>query len=182
MKIVEENLNGIIVFEPEVFEDLRGYFFELFNEEKFNKYIGKQKFVQDNISFSVKNTIRGLHYQYGEFAQGKLCHVLSGSIIDITLDLRKTSPTFGRHYSYKLNDKNKRIIWIPPGFAHGFSVISDEAIFYYKCTNFYNSAAEKTILYSDTDLNIDWKVLKPVVSVKDSSAPQLKSIPDNFLF
>ncbi len=139
-------------------------------------------FVQDNISKSRKGTVRGLHYQVGENAQGKLCQVIEGEVLDVAVDIRFGSPTFGKHFSLILNSENKLQLWIPPGFAHGFSVLSDEAIFSYKCTNYYSKAHERTIIYNDPDLKIDWKVESPIVSEKDLQASKFKDIEKDFIF
>src|SRR4030067_1261761 len=168
MDIIKTDLQGLLVIHPKVFADRRGYFFESYRKEFL--YGFNFDFVQDNISRSKKNTVRGLHYQVGEFAQGKLCQVISGRILDVTLDIRINSPTFGKHFSQELSEENHVIVWIPPGFAHGFSVLSDEAIFMYKCTAYYSKENERAILYNDPELNIDWKVEEPVVSEKDLDA------------
>ncbi len=130
----------------------------------------------NNISKSKKNTIRGLHYQIGNFAQGKLCHVVYGKVLDVAVDLRKNSPTFGKYTAAELSDENHYQIWIPVGFAHGFSVLSDEAIFHYKCTQVYNKQHERALYYADKDLAIDWKVMEPLVSEKDNGAKTFKNL------
>ncbi len=139
-------------------------------------------FVQDNISQSKKETVRGLHYQVGDKAQGKLCQVISGKVLDVAVDIRFGSPTFGKHYAHMLNTEKKMQIWIPPGLAHGFSVLSDEAVFSYKCTNYYSKEHERSILYNDPDLNIDWQVENPVVSAKDLKAKKFKEIDKDFIY
>jgi len=172
VKVEKTFMEGLLVIKPDVFEDSRGYFFESFNKNKYNEAGIKDEFVQDNVSRSSKDTIRGLHYQAEKFAQGKLCTVLQGSVIDIAVDIRFGSPTFGKYFSIELSEKNKNQIWIPPGFAHGFVVTSDNTIFTYKCTSHYNKESERTIIYNDDDLNIDWQIENPIVSEKD-----LKGIP-----
>lgn len=172
MKVEKTFIEGLLIIKPDVFEDPRGYFFESFNKSRYNEIGINDEFVQDNVSKSSRDTIRGLHYQAGEFAQGKLCMVLHGSVIDVAVDIRFGSPTFGKYFSIELSGKNKNQIWIPPGFAHGFAVTSDNTIFTYKCTSHYNRVSERTIIYNDDDLNIDWQIDTPIVSEKD-----LKGIP-----
>lgn len=176
MNIIPTSIPDVVIIEPRVFADDRGYFFESFKENFFKEKIKEVRFVQDNVSKSSKNTIRGLHFQVGEFAQGKLCQVVYGTVLDVAVDLRKDSPTFGRYVAVELSDRNKKQIWIPPGFAHGFSVLSDAAIFVYKCTNYYNKESERTLLYNDPALAIDWKVSSPIVSAKDQQGTLLKDI------
>lgn len=180
MTIEKTPLEGLLVIKPAVFKDSRGYFFESFNKEKYRDSGLNPDFVQDNISKSCKNTLRGLHYQIGEFAQGKLCHVIYGKVLDVAVDIRKNSLTFGKHFSAELSDENNIQLWIPSGFAHGFSVLSDEAIFHYKCTQFYNKQSERSINYSDPQLAIDWKVSNPIVSEKDMQAKNLSDVSDLF--
>jgi dTDP-4-dehydrorhamnose 3,5-epimerase len=134
------------------------------------------------MSKSLKGTIRGLHYQVGEFAQGKLCYVVKGKVLDVAVDIRFGSPTFGQYVSAELSDENHHILWLPAGFAHGFSVLSDEAVFHYKCTNYYSKDHERSILFSDKDLSIDWKVSKPIVSEKDLTAKSFKDIDKDFIY
>lgn len=158
MIVKETKLKGCFVIEPKVFEDERGYFFESFNQEKFNEAIGAEvKFVQDNESFSAKGVLRGLHFQNGAFAQAKLVRVIQGEVLDIAVDLRKNSETFGEYVSIRLSGENKKQFFVPRGFAHGFVVLSDTAIFSYKCDNFYNKESEGGIIYNDKSLNIDWE-------------------------
>jgi dTDP-4-dehydrorhamnose 3,5-epimerase len=180
MDIIKTDQEGLLLIQPEVFSDSRGYFFESYRKDILTRYGVKSEFVQDNISKSKKNTIRGLHYQVGKYEQGKLCQVISGKILDVALDIRFNSPTFGKHFSQELSGDNHTMIWIPPGFAHGFSVLSDEAVFLYKCTAYYNKESERSVLYNDPDLNIDWKVKDPVVSEKDINAKLFKNIERDF--
>jgi dTDP-4-dehydrorhamnose 3,5-epimerase len=180
MKITKTDLEGLLVIHPSVFSDSRGYFFESYRKEAFSGYGISHEFVQDNISKSKKNTIRGLHYQVGNYVQGKLCHVISGRILDVALDIRFNSPTFGKHFSQELSEDNHSMIWIPPGFAHGFSVLSDEAVFMYKCTAYYSKENERAILFNDPDLGIDWKIEVPVVSEKDLNAKLFNEINRDF--
>jgi len=177
MIVEETKLKGCFILEPTVFKDSRGYFFESFNQQKFNESIGLNiNFIQDNESFSVNGTLRGLHYQKGEFAQAKLVRVIKGNVLDIAVDIRKESPTFGEHISLELSEENKKQLFIPRGFAHGFIVLSDTAIFSYKCDNFYNKESEGGIIYNDKDLNIDWKLDESelIFSEKDLELPWFK--------
>ncbi|MDD8017717.1 MAG: dTDP-4-dehydrorhamnose 3,5-epimerase [Bacteroidota bacterium] len=174
-------LDGVLVIQPKVFSDDRGYFYEAFSAQQYAEVCGTSNFVQDNISRSVKNTVRGLHYQIGKQAQGKLCKVIYGTVIDVAVDVRFGSPTFGKYFSAELSDKNHSQLWIPPGFAHGFSVLSDEAVFHYKCTAYYSKEHERAIRFNDTTLNIDWKVSQPIVSSKDLTAPLFKEIAKDFV-
>lgn len=178
MIAAETKLKGCFIIDPRVFQDDRGYFFESYNRQTFNNLIGKPvNFVQDNESFSSRGVIRGLHFQEGEFAQAKLVRVIKGSVLDVAVDIRKDSPTFGQHIAVELTEDNKRQLFVPRGFAHGFSVLSDKAIFSYKCDNFYNKNAEAGIIYNDQSLNIDWKI-KPEeaqLSEKDIILPTLEA-------
>ena len=172
----ETNLKGCFVLEPAVFSDERGHFMESFNKERFNSAIGNEiDFVQDNQSFSSHGVIRALHYQVGPHAQSKLVRVLSGTVLDVAVDLRKDSPTFGRHIAEELSAENKRQMFIPKGFAHGFVVLSNTAEFFYKCDNYYNKESEGGIIFNDPSLNIDWLLPhdKLIVSEKDRVLPTL---------
>ena len=181
MKFQKSPLDGVVVISPNVIRDDRGYFFEAFSKKRYSEICGDVDFVQDNVSESVKNTIRGLHYQIGEFAQGKLCKVLSGKVIDVAVDIRFGSPTFGKYFSVELSEENNAQLWIPPGFAHGFSVLSEKAVFHYKCTNYYSKAHERAIRYDDPFLNIKWETKNPLVSAKDLDAPFLQGIEKDFI-
>ncbi len=182
MKVSKTNIEGLLLIEPDLFSDDRGYFFESYRKEKYAEIGLDINFVQDNISQSKKGTVRGLHYQVGDKAQGKLCQVISGKVLDVAVDIRFGSPTFGKHFAHMLNTEKKMQIWIPPGLAHGFSVLSDEAIFSYKCTNYYSKDQERTILYNDSELNIDWQVKNPVVSAKDLKAKKFNEIDKDFIY
>lgn len=182
MKAIKTEIADLLILEPDVFNDERGYFFESFNKLRYENVEINHDFVQDNISKSKRNTVRGLHYQIGEKAQGKLCQVIEGEVLDVAVDIRFNSPTFGKHFSQILNSENKLQLWIPAGFAHGFSVLSDEAIFSYKCTNYYSKAHERTILFNDHDLKIDWKVDNPIVSQKDLNATHFRDIEKDFVY
>lgn len=167
MEIVKYDIEGPLLIKPRIFKDERGYFFESYNETSYVNSGLSFKFVQDNESCSSKNVLRGLHFQNPPFAQGKLVRVIKGSVIDIAVDIRKESPTYGKHIKVELSEENKYQFWIPPGFAHGFLSLSDETIFTYKCTNVYNKESEGGIIWNDPDLNIDWGTNKPLVSEKD---------------
>ena len=182
METEKTNIQGLLLIKPKVFGDIRGYFFESFNEQQYDDLKLNLNFVQDNISKSIKSTIRGLHYQIDEKAQGKLCHVISGRVLDVAVDIRFDSPTFGKHYATELSEENHLQLWIPPGFAHGFSVLSDEAIFSYKCTQVYSKEHERAIIYNDPELNIDWMVENPIVSEKDLQAKMFKEIDKDFIY
>lgn len=182
MNIIKTNLEGVLLIEPDVFYDQRGFFFESYNQKKYYDLGINAKFVQDNISKSSKGTIRGLHYQIGENAQGKLCSVISGRVLDVAIDIQVGSPTFGNFYAVELDGEKKNQLWIPPGFAHGFSVLSDEVIFSYKCTNLYDKSAERAIRFNDPEINIDWQVENPIISEKDLKAPFLIQLTKNDLF
>jgi dTDP-4-dehydrorhamnose 3,5-epimerase len=182
MTFTKTNFPGLIIIEPKVFSDDRGYFFESFSKQKMNGEGLDLNFVQDNISKSRKGTVRGLHYQVGENAQGKLCQVIAGEVLDIAVDIRFGSPTFGKYFSIKLSGENHSQLWIPPGFAHGFSVLSDEAVFYYKCTKYYSKPDERAIFFDDHDIGIDWLIDDPLVSEKDSKAARFKDIERDFIY
>jgi dTDP-4-dehydrorhamnose 3,5-epimerase len=170
MNIISTGIEGLLVIEPSIFEDERGYFYESYNKERFDSLgIFSGSFVQDNQSKSNKGVLRGLHFQNAPFAQGKLVRVISGSVLDVAVDLRKDSKTYGKHFSIKLTGDNKKMFWVPEGFAHGFSTLEDDTIFSYKCTNYYHKKSEGCILWNDSDLGIDWGVSNPIVSEKDKN-------------
>ncbi|MGE5809910.1 MAG: dTDP-4-dehydrorhamnose 3,5-epimerase [Ignavibacteria bacterium] len=180
MEIIKTDLNGVLLIKPKVFSDDRGYFLESYRADIFNINEIKINLVQDNISKSRKGTIRGLHYQVGEKAQSKVCQVIYGRVLDVAVDIRFNSPTFGKHFAYELSDQNHFQIWIPAGFAHGFSVLSEEAIFYYKCSNYYSKEHERSIRFNDPDLGIDWQVENPLISEKDLQSKFFKEIEADF--
>lgn len=184
MPFVKTTIEGLIIFEPRVFEDSRGYFFEAYNESVFTKEELHYKFVQDNQSFSKYGTIRGLHYQQNPYTQCKLVRVLSGRILDAAVDVRQGSPSFGRVFTIELSAENKKQLLIPPGFAHGFSVLSETATVLYKCDALYNKESEGGIVYNDPALAIDWQIptAKAVVSDKDLILPTLKESKNNFYY
>ncbi len=178
MTITETKLKDCFIIEPKVFKDKRGYFFETFNQETFKKASGLNiRFVQDNESYSTRGVLRGLHYQRGNFAQAKLVRVVKGKVLDAAVDIRKESPTFGQYVSIELSEDNKKQLFVPRGFAHGFVVLSETAIFSYKCDNYYNKASESGIIYNDPSLNIDWHLPKKslIVSEKDVVLPTLEN-------
>ncbi|MCO4293466.1 dTDP-4-dehydrorhamnose 3,5-epimerase [Solitalea sp. MAHUQ-68] len=180
MNITKTPIEGLLIIEPRIFNDNRGYFFESYNKSTFNEAGITDEFVQDNQSKSQKGTLRGLHFQAPPFAQGKLVRVIQGKVLDIAVDIRKNSPTFGQHYSIELSAENQLQFWIPAGFAHGFITLEDDTIFTYKCTNFYNKASEGGIIWNDPDLNIDWGKIDVLVSDKDQILPQLKDFTSPF--
>lgn len=172
MTYIQTEINGVWIIEPKVFPDSRGYFFEAYKQQEFNTNIGTVNFIQDNESRSSFGVFRGLHYQSGEWSQAKLVRVIKGKVLDIAVDLRKSSPTFGKHISVELSEENKRQFFIPRGFAHGFLVLSEDAVFSYKVDNAYAPQAEKSILYNDPSLRIDWPISESqlIISEKDKRA------------
>lgn len=165
MEYIKTKIDGVVIVQPRVFDDQRGYFFESWKKEEFEQHVGKVDFVQDNESKSSYGVLRGLHYQKGEASQAKLVRVIKGRVVDVAVDLRQDSPTFGQHVMVELNDENKRQLFIPRGFAHGFLVLSDEAIFTYKVDNAYNPQAEASIRFDDPSLGIEWPLdLKEVTT------------------
>lgn len=175
MEVKDTGFAGLYEITPKVYGDSRGYFFESYNQKQLETYEIPNHFVQDNQSFSEKGVLRGLHFQNPPFAQGKLVRVLQGKVMDVVVDLRKGSDTFGKHYKCMLDDKTHKMLYVPVGFAHGFVALSD-AIFFYKCTNFYNKQSEGGIKWNDPELNIDWEVENPKVSEKDIALKNLSSI------
>lgn len=161
------NIPDVIEIQPNVFEDQRGHFFEFYHKERFKQAGIVCDFVQDNQSSSLKNVLRGLHFQVPPFAQAKLVRVLSGAVLDVVVDIRKNSSTYGKHVALLLNDSKKNMMFIPEGFAHGFVTLEDHTIFQYKCSNYYNKESEDCILWNDLDLNINWNTQNPIVSEKD---------------
>ncbi len=182
MKIERLKLEGLLILEPRVFADERGYFFESFNQSVFNDLVGEEIiFCQDNESLSHKNVLRGLHFQKAPYAQGKLVRVTKGSVLDIAVDIRKDSVTYGQYQSVLLSAENKRQFWIPQGFAHGFISLEDHTIFNYKCTNFYDKASEGGLNWNDADLKIDWGGIDhPILSEKDKVETQFAHFKSPF--
>ncbi|MBI0005867.1 dTDP-4-dehydrorhamnose 3,5-epimerase [Gilliamella sp. W8126] len=167
MQIFETKINGIKVIHPKVINDNRGYFFETFQKERYQKLLGiNYEFVQDNFSRSFKNVLRGMHFQV-DYPQGKLLRVVQGKVFDVAIDIRKDSPTFGQWVGMILSAENNKQLWVPPGFAHGFLVLSDIADFEYKCTNYYDSKSERCLLWNDPTINISWPISNPILSAKD---------------
>ena len=176
MKIEETELKDVKIIRPTVYDDLRGTFFETFKSTCFESYELPNNFHQDNQVRSKKNVLRGLHYQLEPFAQGKLVRVVSGEVYDVAVDIRTTSKNFGKWVGIILSANNKKQFWVPPGFAHGFFTLSESAEFLYKTTNFYNKESERSIIWNDPDINIDWgKDIKPIISLKDQDAPYLSN-------
>lgn len=179
MKIEKTFIEGLYTIVPRVFEDERGFFFESFQEKKFKDEIANVDFVQDNQSYSKKGVLRGLHLQNPPYAQGKLVRVISGKALDVAVDLRKNSPTFGKHFKYLLDASFNNMMYIPEGFAHGFVALED-TIFFYKCTNYYNKESESGIIWNDASLNIDWGIENPIVSAKDEELPAFEDFKSQF--
>jgi len=180
MEVIKTPIEGLLVINPKIFGDDRGHFFESWSKESFAENGLDLDFVQDNQSFSSKGVLRGLHFQNPPFAQGKLVRVIKGAVLDVVVDVRKESSTYGQYFSIEINEENKTIFWIPAGFAHGFITLEDDTIFTYKCTGVYNSASEEALLWSDNDLNIDWGVINPLVSDKDLVAGSFKNFKSQF--
>ena len=182
MKVIKTTIKDVVIIEPDVFGDARGYFFESYSQKKFDEQIRPVKFVQDNESKSKYGVLRGLHFQKGKDAQSKLVRVVKGRVLDVAVDIRKGSPTFGKYVAVELTEDNHRQLFVPRGFAHGFSVLSEEAIFQYKCDNLYAPQSEGAIAWNDPDINIDWQLPAEdvLLSAKDSAHPMLKDATDLF--
>lgn len=176
MEIIKTDIEGVLVIKPHLFEDERGYFFESFSQRDFEKYVMNTVFVQDNESKSQYGVLRGLHFQKAPYSQSKLVRVIKGAVLDVAVDIRQGSPTFGKYVSVELSESNHLQLFIPRGFAHGFSVLTNEAIFQYKCDNFYVPQSEGAIAWDDPEIGIDWKIPadKIILSEKDKSHPYLK--------
>jgi len=181
MEIITTKIPDLLIIKPKVFSDDRGYFFESYNKEQFLANGIDQNFVQDNESKSNKGVLRGLHFQKPPFTQGKLVRVVKGAVLDVAVDIRKSSPTYGQWESIELSEDNKFMYWIPPGMAHGFLTLEDNTVFFYKCTNIYNKVSEGSLLWNDLDLNIDWgNGIIPLLSEKDKIAPFFKDFISPF--
>jgi dTDP-4-dehydrorhamnose 3,5-epimerase len=179
--IVETNhIEGLLVIKPNLFEDARGYFFESYNQEKFRQLGIDVTFLQDNESKSGKNVLRGLHFQVPPYQQGKLVRVIKGAVLDVAVDLRKSSPTYGEWASIELSEKNKWMYWIPAGFAHGFLTLEENTVFFYKCTQVYHKESEAGIIWNDHSLNIKWGIENPMVSEKDKTAGKFSDFVSPF--
>lgn len=181
MELINKVFDAIFVIQPKVFEDHRGYFFESFSYQKFEEIGLNARFVQDNESLSTqKGVLRGLHFQNPPYEQGKLIRVIKGSVYDVAVDIRKNSRTYGQHFGIELNEENKTMLYIPPGFAHGFVTLKENTIFNYKCTNYYHQPSEDGILWNDADLNINWGVENVILSDKDKVNTLFKNFKSNF--
>ena len=182
MNVISTNIDGVVIIEPRVFEDARGYFFESFSQREFNEKVKPVDFVQDNESKSTFGVIRGLHFQRPPYAQSKLVRCVRGAVLDVAVDIRKESPTYGQHVAVELTEDNHRQIFIPKGFAHGFAVLSDIAVFQYKCDEFYHPESEGGISLLDSELGIDWKIPadKAILSSKDTKHPLFKDFVSPF--
>ncbi len=182
MEVLNTEIPGVVIIRPRIFEDNRGYFFESWSERDFNEKVRPVHFVQDNESCSSYGVLRGLHFQKGAAAQSKLVRVLQGTVLDVAVDIRRGSPTYGRHVAVELSGENHLQFFIPRGFAHGFSVLSDKAVFQYKCDNFYAPQSEGAIAWDDPDLGIDWRIPadEALLSAKDSVHPRLRDAEDLF--
>jgi len=180
MEVVETKLKGVFVLKPKVFEDARGHFFESYNKTLFANAGLNMNFVQDNQSLSQKGVLRGLHFQNPPFAQGKLVRVITGSVFDVAVDIRKGSPTYGQWFGQELNHRNKWMMYIPEGFAHGFATLEDNTIFAYKCTNFYSKPSEDCLLWNDPDIGITWGLKDPLLSEKDLQGKRIKDFVSHF--
>lgn len=184
MNVIETSIPGVVIIEPKVFGDERGYFFESWSQKEFDEKVRPIKFVQDNESKSHHGVLRGLHFQKGKYAQSKLVRVVKGKVLDVAVDIRRGSPTFGKHVKVELSEENHRQFFIPRGFAHGFVVLSHEAIFQYKCDNFYAPTEEGAIIWDDPFLGIDWMIPQEdiVLSPKDQHHPSIIDCPSLFDF
>lgn len=178
MNVIQTPIDGVVIIEPRLFKDARGYFFESFSEKDFNAQVREVHFVQDNESKSSYGVLRGLHFQKPPYAQSKLVRVVRGAVLDVAVDIRKGSPTFGRHAAVELTEDNHRQFFIPRGFAHGFAVLTDEVVFQYKCDNFYAPQSEGAIAWDDPELGIDWKIpaADVILSDKDRRHPKLSEV------
>lgn len=182
MNVIKTDIEGVVIIEPKVFGDDRGYFFESFSQPRFDELVRPVKFVQDNESKSKYGVLRGLHFQKGQHAQSKLVRVVKGRVLDVAVDIRKGSPTFGKYVAVELKEDNHRQFFVPRGFAHGFAVLSEEAIFQYKCDNLYAPESEGAIIWNDPEIGIDWSLAAEdvVLSPKDMCHPMLKDAPELF--
>lgn len=180
MEITNTPIEGLKIIKPVVFKDGRGYFFESYNAERYKSYGITDNFVQDNQSCSSKGVVRGLHFQLPPFAQSKLVRVLRGAALDVAVDIRAGSPTYGKYFSVLLTAENMLQFYIPVGFAHGFTALEDDTVFFYKCGNFYNKASERNIIFNDPDINVDWQTDNPLTSEKDSAGVRLRDFISPF--
>lgn len=180
MEFEKTNIEGVVLIKPNVFGDNRGYFYESYRADEFKSAGIDFNFVQDNQSMSKKGILRGLHFQAPPYDQGKLVRVIKGAVVDVVVDIRADSPTYGQSYAVELNEDNKYLLWVPPGFAHGFVTLKDDTIFSYKCTNYYNRDSEGAIRWNSPELNIDWGIDEPILSEKDQLADLFKDFSTPF--
>lgn len=180
MEVIKTKIEGLLIINPRVFGDVRGYFFESYNDSVFKEHGIDVEFIQDNQSLSNSGVLRGLHFQAPPYDQGKLVRVITGAVLDVAVDIRKNSATYGEHIAIELSEDNKTMFYIPPGFAHGFLTLKDSTIFSYKCTNLYNKSSEGTVLWNDSDLNINWNISNPVLSEKDLVGTKFKDFSSPF--
>ena len=182
MEVIKTDIDGVVIIEPRIFKDARGYFFESYSQRRFDEAVRPVRFVQDNESKSRYGVLRGLHFQKGEYAQSKLVRVVAGRVLDVAVDIRRGSPTFGKYVAVELTAENRRQLFIPRGFAHGFSVLSEEAVFQYKCDNPYAPQAEGAVAWDDPDIGIDWRLPAEAIllSAKDAANPRLRDAADLF--
>ena len=184
MEVIKTSIEGVVIIEPRIFKDARGYFFESFSQQEFEEKVGKVQFVQDNESMSSYGVMRGLHFQRPPYTQSKLVRCVKGGVLDIAVDIRKGSPTYGQHVAVELSEDNHRQFFIPQGFAHGFAVLSGTAVFQYKCDNFYHPEADGGISILDESLGLDWRIPteKAILSEKDTKHPLLKEFETPFVY
>ena len=180
MKLIKTDFEGLTIIESQVFEDSRGYFYEGFNQRSLQSQGLDIEVIQTNISESEKDVVRGLHFQNPPFEQGKLIRVLKGAVLDVVVDIRTGSTTFGKHFMIELSEKNKKALWVPPGFAHGFRTLENHTLFYYDCTQVYNKDSEGSIRWNDPELAIDWGIDHPTLSEKDGKAPYFQAFESRF--
>ena len=180
MKLIHTAISDLLIVESNVFEDERGYFFEAFNANRWNENGVPIQIAQTNISKSQKDVVRGLHFQNPPFAQGKLIRVLKGAVLDVAVDIRKNSVSYGKYVAIELTEDNKLGLWVPPGFAHGFKTIAEDTLFYYDCTDVYNRESEGSVRWNDPDIGIDWKIENPIISEKDAIAPFFRELESQF--
>lgn len=182
MNVIKTDIEGVVVIEPRVFDDARGYFFESYSKRRFDEAVRPVEFVQDNESMSTRGVIRGLHFQRPPFSQSKLVRCVRGAVLDVVVDIRRGSPTYGQHVAVELTGENRRQLFVPRGFAHGFAVLSDEAVFQYKCDNYYHPESEGGISIADNSLGIDWRInpAEAILSDKDLHNPMLRDFESPF--
>ena len=180
MELIETGIESLLIVKSQVFHDSRGFFFEGYNKKSWAKAGLDLDIVQTNISESQAGVVRGLHFQNPPYAQGKLIRVLKGAVLDVAVDIRKNSKSYGQYFAIELNEENKNALWVPPGFAHGFKTLKDNTLFYYDCTGPYHKESEGSLLWNDPDLNINWEIENPILSEKDAGAPLFKDFKTQF--